>query len=124
MENAAGDDFAEVDDEGQCEEERAELVKEEDSAEALGNFGQADRPRRAAEAQRQSGGGEAQKCGEEDSMEVALAEGEAQEVAGLFRSSGLGCDGCFGSGSRCSSDWIRHFFLPAFCCFPEGSGNG
>ena len=52
MENAAGDDLADVDDKGQSEKEREELVEEEDGAEALGDFGQADRPGRAAEAQR------------------------------------------------------------------------
>ena len=81
-------------------------------------LGKADRPGRAAEAHHEAGGGENQKSGEQNRVEVALREREAQEIAGLFRGRGDGRgDGLSVSRGGVFGVWIRHFFLPTICCF-------
>ena len=59
----------------------AELVEEENGAEAAYEFGQAARPDAFAEAQRQSCGSQTEKRAEENRVQCALRGGEAHDVA-------------------------------------------
>ena len=76
-EEAAREDLLHVDEKRDGEHEGAELVKEEDGAEAADCAGQAARPDALAEAQRQAGSGEAKKRGEQHRVQVALLAREA-----------------------------------------------
>src|SRR6266567_9478998 len=61
--------------------DRAELVHEENSAEAADETRQPSRPDALAEAQRQAGCSEPQKCGEENGVQIALCAREALDIA-------------------------------------------
>ena len=80
--NAALKDIFHVDEKGDGEHQRAELVKEENGAEAAHGFGQAARPDALAEAHGQAGAGETEKGGEQDRVHVALLAREAHESSG------------------------------------------
>jgi hypothetical protein len=71
----------------------------------------------------QAGRGESEKRGEENAVEVALAGGEAQEVAGVPERRAVAMVGS-GTGAR----WWgldQAFFPPGGFAFePAGSGNG
>ena len=77
--NAALEDVFDVDEEGDGEDDGAELVEEEDGAESADAGGELARPEALAEAHGQAGGRQAQKRGEQHGVHVALLAREARQ---------------------------------------------